>query len=386
MAEFKTPEFLLNNSPEELHAAMKQVLPADLDVSEGSHAYNMTYPSAILGGYLCEFILPQVIQIIFPEFSYDEFLSYHGQTRNMDRLDATAATGEITITGEVGAIIPAGSVFATASVNDEPSISYFTLEEAVIPEEGSVKVRIQCTQTGTAGNTMKDTVIMVGSKLTGISSVTNEEAITGGTELEDDESLKTRITEYDRTQGESYVGNVADYKRWATSVDGVGAAIVIPANDDTGLVTIILVDSNGAPATEELCEAVYNYIMRPDDEDKRLAPVNAYLSVLPPDKLIISVKATVELEFDATMESVLANFMAQLALYIPEALEDNEIKYSRTGAILSAITGVNDYRDLQIGLKQEDGSVSFGTANIPITSRQLPIIEIENLILTAGTV
>lgn len=386
MAQFVIPDFLLKHSVDEVHAKMKAILPADIDVSEGSHEWNKTRPTALVVAEAFEFALPELIRLIFPMFSYGTFLDWHAATRAMERLEATKATGEITITGVVGSIIPVGSQFATASINDEPSVTYETLEEVTIPDEGSVKVRIQCTEAGTVGNTAKHTIILAAGKLTGVTAVTNEEAVTGGTEIEEDALLQDRISEYDRTQGNSYVGNISDYKRWATSVDGVGAAIIIPANDDTGLVTIILIDSNGAPATKELCEAVYNYIMRPDDDDKRLAPVNAYLSVIPPETLTICVQATVELDLDATLESVQANFMAQMAMYVPEALEANEIKYTRVGAILSAVTGVNDYSNLQIGLKNESGEIGFGYTNIPITSSQLPVIEIENLMLTAGTV
>jgi len=481
MAEFVIPEFLQHHSVDEVHEIMKSILPADIDISEGSHEWNKTRPTALVVAEVCEFVLPEVIKLIFPEFSYDEFLGYHAKTRNMERLDATAATGEITITGEIGSKIPAGSLFATVSINDEPSISYRTTEDGEITDEAIVKasircieegtagnvvkntpffakdqidgvvsavneeairfnekldpqyasglltitgkvgtvipagsifssrysdqypsvqyetlqeivipacvrVRVECTEVGSVGNTIRDTVILVGSKLTGIKAVTNEEPITGGTERESDESLQERITEYDRTQGESFVGNVADYKRWAENVDGVGAAIVIPAYDDTGLVTIIIIDANGAPATEELCESVYNYIMRPDDEESRLAPVNAYLSVIPPETLTICVKATTELEYEATLESVKANFMAALALYIPEALVDKEIKYSRIWSILSSVAGVNDHKGLKVGLKYSGENIAYGTGNIPITARQLPIIEVENLDLTTGSV
>lgn len=385
MAEFSIPEFLKHKSTNEIHAQMKAILPADLDKSEGSHTWNFTRPTALVAARLCEFILPEVIKLIFPEWAYGEFVDAHAKTRGMSRKNATAATGTLVITGDAGTVIPAGSLFYTASVNGDPSIGYMTLEEVTIPESGEVEAAIECTQTGIVGNTTANTIIFPGNRVQGITSVTNPEEVTGGVEIESDASLIGRIVEYDRTQGESFVGNISDYRRWAESVDGVGAAIIIPANDDTGLVTIILVDSNGAPATEELCDAVYNYIMRPDDEYNRLAPVNAYLSVIPPETLTLSVKATVELEHGATMESILANFMAQLALYIPEALEEQEIKYSRVWAVLSDIIGVNDHTGMQIGLRQDNG-VSFGTANIPITKRQLPIIEIENLLLTEGNV
>lgn len=385
MAEFETPIFLKNHSPEEVFALMKRVLPDDIDMSEGGHAYNFTMPTALVIAEVCEFVLPEVVKLIFPEYSYGEFLDAHAKDRSMSRRAANAASGELTITGTPKTVIPAGSLFSTASVNDEPSVDYATLEAVTIPDTGSVTVDIQCTQTGIIGNTQANTVILVSSRLTGVTAVTNTEALTGGTEEEDDESLIERITEYDRSQGDNFVGSVSDYKRWATSVSGVGNATIIPANDTTGLVTIIITDANGDPATEQLCTAVYNYIMRPDSPNERLAPVNANIKVQPPSTTEIGISATVELTEDATLESVKTAFAAQLALYLPVALDDGEIKYTRVAAALAATEGANDYSNLQIGLKNGD-TVAYGTANISITSSQLPTISLDDLNLTAGTV
>ena len=385
MADFVVPAFLQNRSTDEIHAIMKEILPDDIDISEGSHTWNFTRPTALVAAMLCEYALPEVIKLIFPEWSYSEFLDGHAKARSMTRKAATAATGEITITGKPETEIPAGSLFATASVNDEPSVDYETMEDAVIPEGGTVTVKVQCTQTGTVGNTTANTVVLVGSKITGITAVTNEEAITGGVEGETDESLIERILEYDRTQGESFVGCPADYKRWATSVPGVGEATIISAQDDTGLVRIILTDANGAPATEDLCEAVYNYIMRPDDPGTRLAPVNALLQVEPPATLYISIKATVELKGEATIEAVKADFLSRIALYLPTALDEGEVKYTRVAAVLAATEGANDFTDLEIGIKEGD-TVTYGTGNIPITTIQLPAVSEDDLVLTTGTV
>lgn len=382
MADFITPDFLKNSSVDDLHQVMKGVLPADLDMSEGNHAWNLTRPTAIIASELREFILPEVIKLAFPEWSYGQFLDGHAKARSITRRAATAASGEITITGEANLTIPAGSLFSTASVNDEPSVDYKTIAEVKIPESGSVIVAVECTQTGTVGNTTENTVVLVASKLTGITAVTNEEPITGGTEEEGDESLINRIMEYDKSQGDNFVGSVADYKRWATSVPGVGEATIIPAQDDTGLVTIILTDANGEAATEQLCNSVYNYIMRPDDHGERLAPVNALLSVVPPSTMAIIIKATVELDSDATVESVKAAFMQQLSAYLPIAMDEQEIKYTKIAAALSAAAGVNDFTDLQIGLKGE----AYGTANIPITTTQLPEVSEDDIEITAGTV
>lgn len=385
MATFETPDFLKDRSTDAYFQQMRSILPDDIDLSEGGHAWNFTRPTALVAAEISEFILPEVIKLIFPEWSYGEFLDAHAKCRGMTRKPATAATGEITITGEADTVIPAGTMFSTASINGAESVDYRTTEAAKIPESGSIKVRVMCTKTGTVGNTTVNTVVLVASRNTGITAVTNESEITGGTESETDASMQDRIVEYDRSQGESYTGSVQDYKRWATSVAGVGDATIIPANDDTGLVTIIVTDSNGQPATEELLTAVYNYIMRPDDPGVRLAPVNANLSVVAPATIAICIQATVELEDDATIESVRADFLARLAAYLPVAIDEGEVKYSGVYAALTATEGVNDHSGLQIGIYSGD-SVVYGTSNIPITESQLPTVAADDLTLTAGTV
>lgn len=385
MAEFETPVFLQNHSVEDVHALMKRVLPADIDMSAGGHAYNLTIATALVVAEVCEFVLPEVINLIFPETSYGRYTDGHAKGKGMTRRPATAASGEITINGEPNTVIPAGSMFSTAAVNDQPSVDYRTLEVITIPDSGTVTVDVECTQTGIIGNTMENTVVLVSSRLKGITAVTNEKPLTGGTEEEDDASLIERIVEYNRSQGESYVGSPADYKRWAMSVPGVGSATVISAQDTSGIVTIIITDANGDPATEQLCNSVYNHIIRPDAPDERLAPTNAILKVEPPATMQLSIKATVELAEEATLESVKRAYSAQLALYLPEALEAKEIKYSRIWAVLSATEGVHDHSGLQIGLKVGE-TVTYGTDNIPITSNQLPTVDVDDLILTAGTV
>lgn len=383
MAEFKTPGFLLNRTTDDIHKLMQTVMPADIDMSEGGHAWNTTRPTALIVAEVCEFILPEVIKLIHPEWSYGEFLDNHAKDRRMARKTATAAFGQLAINGDENTIIPAGSLFSTAAVNGQPSIDYVTLETGKITGAGSIIVDVQCTQTGTIGNTPANTVVLLSSNLFGISAVTNPEAITGGTEEETDESLIQRIMDYDRSMGDNYVGSASDYKRWAESVDGVGSATVIPAQDTSGLVTIILLDANGEPATEQLCALVYNHIMRPDSPYECLANVNALLSVEPPTTMEITIKATVEMKDDATIESVKEAFAAHLALYLPKAMDEGEIKYTRVAAALAATEGANDFSDLQIGLKS---SGTYGTANISISNRQLPTISVEDLVLTSGIV
>lgn len=386
MAEFTIPNFLNNYTADDVYEEMQAILPPDIDSSEGSHVWNLTRPTALVIAELCEFVLPQVIQLIFPEWSYGEYLDAHAKSRGMTRKAATAATGEVTITGAENIIIPAGTTVSTASLNNEdPAVAYQTTEEATIPISGTVTVPIVCAQTGTVGNTNPNTIILLGSTVVGITSVTNEEAVSGGTDEESDESLIERIEEYDQTQGDSYIGNISDYKRWAMSVSGVGNAAIIPANDSSGLVTIVLTDATGNPASSQLCTEVYDYIMSPDDPTQRVAPINAYLSVIAPETIAIGAKATVELTEEATMDAVQQSFIENMIQYLPEALADGEIKITKVAAILSGTTGVNDFANLQIGI-DTDGTITYGTTNIQIESTQLPTISSDDVTLTEGTV
>lgn len=386
MAEFTIPEFLENYTEDDVYDAMRDMLPTDIDSSEGSHTWNLLRPTAMVAAELCEYVLPQIIQLIFPDWSYGEFLDAHAATRGMTRKAATAATGQVTITGAEGTVIPAGSTFSTASLNsDDPAVSYQTTADVTIPASGSVTVNVQCTETGSVGNTGVNTIILVTSNITGITDVTNAEEITGGTDEETDEALIARIDEYDQAQSDSYVGNAADYRRWAMSVAGIGSASVIPPADSSGTVTIVLTDMNGDPASQTLCTNVYNYIMSPDDPYSRLAPINAVLDVVSPTTVDIAVKATVELMGEAVLEDVQAAFLASMTTYMTEALADAEVKMTRVSAILSATAGVNDFSNLQIG-EISGGSPTYGTSNISIGNTELPVITASDITLTEGTV
>lgn len=385
MSEYVTPDFLNNRSTEDNFKKITAILPQNIDLSAGNHAWNMTRPTALAMAEMCEAILPRVLQQIIPAWSYGTYLDGHAKSRNLTRRGATRASGIITITGKAGTVIPTGSRFYTAAVGDEPSMEYASIVSATIPAAGSVDVMVECIYLGIVGNTPENTIVLHSGKVKGITAITNEEPITGGTEEETDESLRARIDEADRSQGNSFTGCPADYKRWATSVAGVGEATIISAQDDSGLVRIILTDTNGDPATTILCDAVYNYIMSPDEPDKRMAPIGANLAVSPPDTIKISIKATVELADGATIEAVKAAYMAKLAAYLPVAFGDGEIKYTRVAAALASVEGANDYADLQLGIKNGD-SVTYGTANISVSAAQLPTIAEGDLVLTAGTV
>lgn len=382
---YETPYFLQNKSVDDIHKIMRLNMPDDIDISEGSLSWDLTRTTAIVASMICQYILNEAIQLTFPEWSYGIYLDELAKGRGITRRAATRATGTVTIDGAEGTVIPKDSVFSTASVDSNPSISYKTKEEAKIPAEGTIDIDVYCTQFGTVGNTAANTIIFNDGRISGITAVINKEAITGGTEQERDDVLSVRILEYDATQGQSFVGNPGDYKRWAKSVGGVGECVVLEAQDNSGMVTLYLIDSNGSPANEEIQTAVYNYIMHPENPATRLAPINALLTVTAPTVLTIGISATVELAEQYTIDIVKTAFLAQIKKYLTTASEQGEIKYSKIGSLLSDTDGVSDYNNLKIGIKTGD-TVAWDVVNIAITQTQLPMVVVDDLVLTSGTV
>lgn len=377
MAEYTTPEFLKNQSVDEIHDAMLKELPDDIDKSFGQYPWDLTRPTAIEKSKFAQFQLNETLQLLFPQFAYGNWMDLHAENRGIIRKSPTYAIGVIEVSGKEGTAIPKGTKFSTASVNGGAAIEFSTTMDATIPRKGTISISIQATEAGTVGNVTKNTIILKSNQITGITGVNNEYPTSGGTEEEDDDSLRDRVSEYDKTQGQSFVGNPNDYKRWAESIDGTGRAVIIPAQDDTGLVTIILIDSNGDPATTELCKEVYNYIMATGPEDlKRLAPVNAYLKVIPPNTIPIHIKAIIELE-NSTIEAVQQAFFVSIKNYFKDAIQEGEIRYTRVGSILSETVGVHDYENLLI---------NSDTLNIPILKTELPQITIEMIDFTEGNV
>lgn len=370
--ELEIPEFLSVNDEDDIQAEMMALIPDDYDKSEGQHLWNFIRPTAMIVSQLRGFDLPNALDLIWPRFSNGEYLDLHAELRGMTRKEAQYATGSITFSGAPDTLIPAGYMCSTESKNDIPSRDYVTLEDCTIGDDGTVTVSAQASLAGSDGNTAANTIVINSSAYDDVTGVTNDNPFTGGIDEESDDSLKDRISEYDKTQGESNVGNPSDYKQWAESVPGTGSASIIRSTDTSGLVTIVLTDGNGDPASSTLCTAVYNYIMSPDDDMARLAPCGATLSVVPPQTLALTISATLSLK-SGTVETVAAAMVKNMKSYFSECVTDGEVLYQRVGNILGDIEGVYDYSLLYL---------NGGQANVKLSPGAYPSIDINQITFT----
>ncbi len=359
--DFTLPSWLNDQDASTIHQRMMEALPAGLDDTEGGFPWDMTMPAALEIAQMAEFTLPEAIKCIWPMWSYGSFLDYHAATRGLARKPAVKAEGAVEVSGTAGTEIPAGFQFSTPAAGDSPGVSFITNVAAMLTGT-PVSIPVTAQEAGKAGNVSAGMIQLMDAPMTGIQSVTNSLPTKGGIDDESDEDLSARIVEYDQSQGKSFVGSVADYRRWAMEVNNVGSARVQGAQDESGTIKIIVLDASGDPADTELCTEVYNHIMRPDSPDLRLAEVNAKLQVVPPKTVAVSIEAVIKTDKTVELSNITAAFSVALRIYFRDA--GSEVKYTKVGALLLSCAGVLDYDGLLI---------NGGEENVPCAADEMPV-------------
>ena len=253
-------------------------------------------------------------------------------------------------------------------------IDFATLNEVTIPEEGEVEIAVQAVVAGKASNVTNDKITIMRSPIKGITHITNKEAVTGGAEAESDDALRQRIDDVWAGREASYVGNNADYKRWAMEVPGVGNVHVIPAENyhDPNSVKIVVIDANGLHANEQICQAVYLHIFGKNRKDlARLAPIGLIdFAVVPPTPVKIKYSFDLKLNSGYDVETVKSNFKSALSTYYSTLITDeNEsrfVKYVQASAVLAKkVDGVADFKHFRLNNALEN--IKFQEDEYPVT-------------------
>lgn len=185
---------------------------------------------------------------LFPDTAQGEYLDRHGACRGIPRKEAMPATGMLTFrreTGEGEKAIPAGTV---CSVKSPEMLRYRTTEEGLMGEgETSCTLPCVCLRPGRLGNQLAGRVTVVDMLLPGV-TVTNEAAMQGGCDREEDEPYRRRILE--AFSPLSNGANLAFYRDTALACPGVGSCGV---SFDAGQLTVAIWGELGeAPSAETI--------------------------------------------------------------------------------------------------------------------------------------
>lgn len=372
ITEFKLPEWLEGITSDTIMKNMLANVPADIDKTEGGFVWDFLKPSALEKAEMVQFYLVQTLRLLHPMWATGKWLDVHAYENGLERKDATRSYGILKITGKAGTVIDKGFVFCVPSDGGVPAIPFETLNRVVIGENGVIEVEIQAVNGGVSSNVAEDTITIMQNPIKGIEIVTNEEATTGGTEIESDDDLRQRIDYYLAGNTISFVGNNADYRRWAEEVAGVGFAYVIPEYNGPNSVKVVVVDANGYPANNLILQNVHRHIFGTDRKDiARLAPIGVMdFAVVAPTPVEVNLSFRLKLEDGYTKDSVLETLRKNLSKHYSEVALDTstdecELKFYKVAAVISDTSGVNDIDDLLMNGSEEN--LIFGREEYPTT-------------------
>lgn len=288
--------------------------------------------------------LAMMIEAGFADTSWGEYLTMRAAEFGVIRKAATAAVVTLKLTGNAGASVIAGSLFATAT-----GVQFYTATATTIGSDGTTTITAKCGTVGAVGNVEAGTIINIPYSIPGVASVTNEAAATDGYDEETEQDLKERYLLKVRMPATS--GNEYHYKQWALSVSGVGQVKVQSCWNGNGTVKVIIVDADNATASSTLIKAVADYL-------ETVRPMGATVTVTSPEPLAINISANIKgtANADAVKEAVQNYFKST-------GFDTTYVSIAQIGKIILDTDGITDYSNL---------TLNGGTANITISDAQLP--------------
>lgn len=330
-------------------------LKPGLDLREGTIVWTFASTIALMC-YQNNVNLIGALERTFIQTSFGDWLDLQGEENGLPRLGATAATGTVTFTGVDTTVIPAGTRVSTASTTDTPAQVYET--NILVTMVGTTEdAAVTAVTVGANGNAGISTVQLMETQITGINAVNNAAAFSGGADEESDDDYRDRLLLLLADRSSS--GNIADYTQWALDVAGVGGVSVIPLWNGAGTVKVALLGDTKLPAAGGVVTAATTYIATQ-------SPIGATVTVVAATGVPITVAADltitagyVEADVRVAAYNALVAHFADIAFDATDTGNGNDVKYSKIGAVLYSVPGVDDYATL---------TVNAGTANIAIST------------------
>lgn len=359
---FEPPSFLSEAcGHDEINERILERLPENLDRGEGTILWDISMAVSLELSKAYQYYGVEFIRSIFPMWQEDDLLLNSAFLRGLQLRQGLASTGVVTVEGPAGTKIKKGTIFTTVATDTSPAIRYSSDNEYIIDAKQSVDVSVTCTEIGKIGDTMPNTIILADPPDSNFRKITNKAATQGGADQETFDELRQRIIELDQNKDASGIGSDFDYRQWSMEVPGVGNAFVSSRDDGTAWIDIFLVDSTGAPASENLCRKVYSYIMT-DTEGQRKAPMGPKLNIKPAASFTINVETHIEIDIGYNIDNIKNDLKSELSSLFRDCTEI--IRISDVNDKIKHLKGVRDYYGTTL-----NGS----TSNVKLEKNQLAV-------------
>ena len=290
------------------------------------------------------------------ELTGAELDSYIVSRSGLERNPATCAEGVLLVTGN--GTVQAGDLFESGG-----GVQFASTQTVEISGSGEVPVR--CVTPGAAGNLPAGSITLMPVQIAGIVKVTNPAPTAEGYDAETDQAYYDRFILNLQTPPTS--GNQYHYRSWALEVSGVGGVQVYPLGHGANTVDVVIIDTEGKPASEPLVQAVQEHI---DPGSKGIgegeAPVGAYCYVSAATALELDLSLTVTAMAGSEEEQVTEGIKAAVTAYLKGiAFAQDYVSYAQIAAAILDAPGVQDFENL---------TVNGGTGNVPVAARQVAVL------------
>nr|WP_249208597.1 baseplate J/gp47 family protein [Acetobacter okinawensis] len=346
-------------------AAAQGASPALLELDVGSPGRAML--EGVTGvGLWFQFIALQILSRTRLSTSIgvdaDSFVEDFGLTRE----PGAAATGVVRFTSftpdNQSATIAVGTPVKTASniiydvVEDSTNSAWSAADNAYVRPAGaaSIAVPVQCEAAGTAGNVAAGAICLLGSAISGIDTVTNDAALTNGSDGETDAALRTRFVSYINSRSKATLvaieNAITDVSadliyQVIENVDASGA--FLPGN------VVAFIDDGSGDVSDAVIDEVYAAV-----DDVRPAAVS--IQVVRPKVVRPPVAMTVSVNSAGDLPTIQTTISTNIATYLNGLTIGESASYSRLIQIAyassTAVTNVSGV------------TLAGGTADLPATT------------------
>ena len=261
-----------NYTYEELLAAMLSEVPTDVDKREGSIIFDTLSPAAL---ELAKVYMgmDSVLNNAFAETAIREYLIKIAKERGLSPESATNAVlkGEfnfISNDGEyIGEVVSEGDRFnldkinyiITSKISNESGQAITVTDgngNTIIVANGELipgAWQVKCETAGTEGNKHFGSMTPI-ETISGLTKAELTDLLIPGEDEEDTEVFRQRY--FDSINSDAFGGNRANYIKWVKEMEGVGQVKANRTPNGGGTVEIIITDSEGSPASDELINSV----------------------------------------------------------------------------------------------------------------------------------
>ena len=321
-----------------------RTLEPELDIREGSIAYDITSAGALAVGRVL-FSMDALKNMVFAETATGEYLDYRVNEIGIKRMKGAKATGFIEVTGlQEGDIIPMGSRFSDINM----LYIFESTEDKRIEETGSTVIPIRAMEEGTHYNLLPNTIVMALGDFMDILDVVNHEEVSGGVDLESDESLYERYV--DKLSHPPISGNANQIRQWAMEIPTVGRATVERLWQGAGTARVFIMTSDYSAPTSTLVSQVQEYL----NDDERV-PIGAQITVQGVTEQAINITAKVQLRPGFSFQQAQQEYKEKTQLYFKDiAMLSDTVQQYRFVYMFMDMESVFNFSDLTINGGSQD--------------------------------